>query len=216
MDNLTLFKLNITMRNNGEQSFHFEALFLAALAGVLFCATHLLNGWLLSSFEISNHISFLYLPSFLRLVNVLVLGMVWGTFGTAIGCLLLLPWSQDSVLMSLINATASAGCAALAVMLMRFMQKRPLSLARLSDLLSLALLYAVLNALIHHALWSAFDPSQLVNPNQLAYMMLGDLNGAVIGALVLRWLARHTRLVAFARERASQAPLKDADSNLKD
>jgi hypothetical protein len=57
---------------------------------------------------------------------------------------------------------------------------------------------------------------QLVNPNQLAYMMLGDLNGAVIGALVLRWLARHTRLVAFARERASQAPLKDADSNLKD
>lgn len=203
------------MKKDEDHSFHFEALFLAVLAGVLFCVVHLLNGWLLSSFEISNHISFLYLPSFLRLVNVLVLGMVWGSLGTAIGCLLLMPWSQDTVFLSLVNATASAGCAALAVMLMRFMQKRPLSLARFSDLLSLALLYALLNALIHHALWSMLDPSQLVNPNQLAFMMVGDINGAVIGALVLRWLARHTRLVAFARTRATQAPLNEADSDLK-
>lgn len=203
------------MKKDEDHSFHFEALFLAVLAGVLFCVVHLLNGWLLSSFEISDHISFLYLPSFLRLVNVLVLGMVWGSLGTAIGCLLLMPWSQDTVFLSLVNATASAGCAALAVMLMRFMQKRPLSLARFSDLLSLALLYALLNALIHHALWSMLDPSQLVNPNQLAFMMVGDINGAVIGALVLRWLARHTRLVAFARTRATQAPLNEADSDLK-
>lgn len=203
------------MKKDEDHSFHFEALFLAVLAGVLFCVVHLLNGWLLSAFEISNHISFLYLPSFLRLVNVLVLGMLWGTLGTAIGCLLLMPWSQDTVFLSLVNATASAGCAALAVMLMRFMQKRPLSLARFSDLLSLALLYALLNALIHHALWSMLDPSQLVNPNQLAFMMVGDINGAVIGALVLRWLARHTRLVAFARTRATQAPLNEADSDLK-
>ncbi|PQA80074.1 hypothetical protein C5F52_27265 [Limnohabitans sp. TS-CS-82] len=203
------------MKKDEEHSFHFEALLLAVLAGVLFCVVHLLNGWLLSSFEISDHISFLYLPSFLRLVNVLVLGMVWGSLGTAIGCLLLMPWSQDTVFLSLVNATASAGCAALAVMLMRFMQKRPLSLARFSDLLSLALLYALLNALIHHALWSMLDPSQLVNPNQLAFMMVGDINGAVIGALVLRWLARHTRLVAFARTRATQAPLNETDSDLK-
>mgnify|MGYP000007439336 CR=1 FL=1 len=203
------------MKKDAEHTFHIEALFLAVLAGVLFCVVHLLNGWLLSSFEISNHISFLYLPSFLRLVNVLVLGMVWGTLGTAVGCLLLLPWSQDSVLLSLVNAMASAGCAALAVILMRFMQKRPLSLARLGDLLSLALLYALLNALIHHALWSVLDPSQLVNPNQLAFMMLGDINGAVIGALGLRWLARHTGLVAFARARAIQAPTHNADSDFK-
>jgi hypothetical protein len=209
------YKNNLFMKKDEDHSFHFEALFLAVLAGVLFCVVHLLNGWLLSSFEISNHISFLYLPSFLRLVNVLVLGMVWGSLGTAIGCLLLMPWSQDTVFLSLVNATASAGCAALAVMLMRFMQKRPLSLARFSDLLSLALLYALLNALIHHALWSMLDPSQLVNPNQLAFMMVGDINGAVIGALVLRWLARHTRLVAFARTRATQAPLNEADSDLK-
>jgi hypothetical protein len=195
------------MKKDAEHTFHIEALFLAVLAGVLFCVVHLLNGWLLSSFEISNHISFLYLPSFLRLVNVLVLGMVLG--------LLLLPWSQDSVLLSLVNAMASAGCAALAVILMRFMQKRPLSLARLGDLLSLALLYALLNALIHHALWSVLDPSQLVNPNQLAFMMLGDINGAVIGALGLRWLARHTGLVAFARARAIQAPTHNADSDFK-
>jgi hypothetical protein len=107
-----------------ETKFPFEVLGLAIAAGGLFCAMHLLNGWLFAALEISPHISFLYLPSFLRLVNVLVLGMVWGTLGTAIGCALLIAWSPDNLLLSMANATIAASSAAMAVFLMRVMQKR--------------------------------------------------------------------------------------------
>jgi hypothetical protein len=92
---------------------------------------------------------------------------------------------------------------------MRVMQKRPLSLARLSDLIALAVFYALLNALVHHAMWSVLDPTQLVNSNQLFFMMVGDLNGAVLGALGLRWLAQHTHMVSLARQRVAQAPLEN-------
>jgi hypothetical protein len=149
----------------------------------------------------------------LRLAYVLVLGMAWGTLGTALGCLLLIVWSTDNLWVSLANATISTGGAALAVFLMRIMQRRPLVLVRLSDLLSLALFYAVLNTLIHHAMWSVLDPAQLVHPNQLAFMMVGDLNGAVAGSLLLRWLANNTQLVHMVRLGASQARLDDNEDD---
>lgn len=195
--------------NHKETSFPIELIGLALAAGVLFSAVHLLNGWLFALLEISPHISFLYLPSFLRLANVLVLGMVWGTLGTGIGCAILIAWSPDNLLLSVANATISASSAALSVFLMRVMQKRPLSLVRLSDLIALAVFHALLNALVHHAMWSVLDPTQLVNSNQLFFMMVGDLNGAVLGALGLRWLAQHTDMVSLARQRVAQAAIEN-------
>ena len=181
-------------------------LILCATTGVLYCATHIANGWLFGWFEVTEHISFIYLPSFLRLVNVLVLGLVWGTLGTAVGGALLFFWNNSgSVWLDICNTSISAGSAALAVMLMQLMQKRPLSLTRFSDLLQLALFYAVLNALTHHVLWSVLDRSQLVDPNQLMYMVIGDINGAIIGALGLRWLAGNTQLIQRMREKATES-----------
>jgi hypothetical protein len=201
------------IRPTDKKPFPLELFLLSAAAGVFFCGVHLLNGWLFSSLEISPHISFFYLPNFLRLAYVLVLGMAWGTLGTALGCLLLIVWSTDNLWVSLANATIATGGAALAVFLMRIMQRRPLVLVRLSDLLSLALFYAVLNTLIHHAMWSVLDPAQLVHPNQLAFMMVGDLNGAVAGSLLLRWLANNTQLVHMVRLRASQARFDDNEDD---
>ena len=188
---------------NNSSSSRFTMPALVVLAGVLYCSVHLLNGYLMKSMEVSDHISFLYLPSFLRLMNVLVLGLVWGTLGTALGGILLMYfWVNDSFLMALCNTVVSASGAALAVLAMRILQQRHLSLTKLSDLLQLALLYALLNALLHHLLWTTFDPSQIVSPNQVAYMAIGDLNGAILGALALRWLATHTRLIDLIRHRA--------------
>lgn len=184
---------------------HLTVLCLVLAAGALFCLVHILNGWLLKSIELTSHISFLYLPSFLRLMNVLVLGMVWGTAGTAVGGAFLFFWTDDSVTLSILNTTVSAGSAALAVWCMQIFQQRKLSLTRLSDLLQLALLNALLNSLFHHLVWEQLDPSQLVTPNQMAYMMIGDINGAIVGALALRWLATHTRIVQFARLKATSA-----------
>lgn len=193
------------MRDNTESPFNLAVLVLALSAGALYCATHMLNAWLFKYLEFSDHISFLYLPSFLRLANVLVLGMAWGTFGTAIGGMLLLltmNW-QETWLLAIANIFVSAGSAALAVTVMQVLQKRKLALTRLSDLLQLAVLNALLNSLTHHAVWSVLEPSLLVDVNQLPYMLVGDLNGAIVGALLLRWLARHTGIIALARERAS-------------
>jgi hypothetical protein len=208
-----VFAIQITIttmpiQHSPEQINHaplsYPSIFLLVLAsGLLFCGVHIFNSWALYSIEISEHISLIYLPAFLRLMNVLVLGMLWGTLGTALGGALLFFWLQDSLLMSCLNTLVSAGGAALSVWLMRLLLGRALSLSRLSDLFQLSLLYALLNALLHHLIWSLFDPPMLVSPNQLIYMVMGDINGAILGALGLRWLARNTRLVDLARQKAN-------------
>jgi hypothetical protein len=127
-------------QNTHARLSHLIIFVLVMAAGTLFFAVHMLNGWLFNAVALTDHISLLYLPAFLRLMNVLVLGLLWGTVGTAVGGALLFIWMQDSLLMSVLNTTVSAGGAALAVWLMRIQQGRPLLLSRLSDLLKLSLL----------------------------------------------------------------------------
>lgn len=176
----------------------------ACLAGVLFCAAHLLNHWLFMSIEVSDHINLVYLPAFIRVASVLILGLVWGTLGTAIGALLLLYWSPDANLwIGLANLCVSASVAAVSVLVLQLLLQRRLSVTRLPDLLQLSVLYALLNALLHHALWSLLDTTQLLYPSQVLEMVIGDVNGVVIGALLLRWGARKIKLTDRLRHRAS-------------
>ena len=169
--------------------------------GALYCLMHLLNGWALSVVEFSNHINLVYLPGFLRLANVLLLGLFWGTCATAMGGLMLLYWSLDNMMLSLCNIAVSATTALLTVYVMRLMQQRHLALSRLSDLVSLAFLYALFNALGHHLMWSWLDPSQLIRPEQLVYMVVGDINGVILGGLLLRWISKKTKLTRRLRTR---------------
>ena len=59
-------------------------LLILALA-VLFPATHILSGWLFDFAAINDHISLIYLPAFLRLFNLLILGPVFGTLINHLG-----------------------------------------------------------------------------------------------------------------------------------
>ena len=177
-----------TSRPNGVM------LVFAIAMGGLYCAMHLLNGWALRAIEFSDHISLVYLPGFIRLANVLLLGLFWGTLYTAIGGVMLLHWSHDSLFLSFCNIATSALSPLVAVLLMRVMQHRYVALSRLSDLIQLAFLYALLNALLHHWMWSWLDPSQLMTPEQLFYMVAGDINGVILGGLFLRWLSRKADL----------------------
>ena len=182
----------------------FVLLLCACLTGVLYCAVHLLNDWLFKAIEISNHINLVYLPAFIRLASVLILGLAWGTLGTAIGGLLLLNWSQDAnVWIGLANLCVSASVAAVSVLLLQVLVQRRLSVTRLADLLQLSVLYALLNALMHHTVWSVLDTSQLHHPTQVLEMVLGDVNGVVIGALLLKWVAHKINLTERLRNRAS-------------
>lgn len=182
-------------------------------SGLLFCGCHLLNGWLLSYFEISNHISLIYLPGFIRLANVLLFGLVWGSIATAMGGLFLMWWLHETWLIGLFNVGISASVAALAVVLMQVLLQRRLSLRKLSDLIQLAGLYALLNAVLHHLIWSILDPVQLIAWPQLFYMVAGDLNGALIGALALRWLAQHTGMVPWVRNLSNASSQDIANNN---
>ena len=174
---------------------------LSLVMGAAYCCVHLLNGWALRAVEFSDHINLVYLPGFLRLANVLLLGLFWGTASTAVGGVLLLHWSNDSLFLSFCNIATSALSPLIAVLLMRAMQHRHVALSRLSDLIQLAFLYALLNALIHHLMWSWLDPSQLMSPEQLLYMVLGDINGVVLGGLFLRWISRKTDMARKLRTR---------------
>jgi hypothetical protein len=127
---------------------------------------------------------------------------MWGTLGTAIGGVLLLAWTHDATLsISLLNMCVSAGVAAISVVLLQMLLRRRLSITRLNDLLLLSVLYALMNALMHHVLWTLVDPSQLLYPRQVFEMMLGDLGGAVLGAWLLRLLSRNTALIKLIRAR---------------
>jgi hypothetical protein len=183
-----------------SKQFDNASLLACFIGGVLYWAVHLLNSWLFQWVEISQHISLVYLPSFLRLANVLILGLTLGTASTALGGLFLIWWSPDDWLLSLLNLGVSANAAAIAVICMRILMGRRLSPARLMDLFLLSLLCAIVSASLHHLLWSILDTRQLVDPLQLPYMMLGDVNGALIGALILRWLSRNTRITQLLRQ----------------
>lgn len=178
---------------------------LAWAAGGLYASVHILNGWLFQASELSDHINLIYLPSFLRLVNVLVLGLIWGTMGTALGGVLLYFWLQDSLFISILNTVVSAGCAGLSLWLLQILQQRRLSITRLSDLMKLALVNAFMNSMLHHMVWALADPAQLVTPHQVTYMLLGDISGAIVGALILRWAATHTRMVEFAKQKVASS-----------
>lgn len=178
-----------------------EMVFLSLLLGALYCGVHLLNGWALHIIEFSEHINLIYLPGFLRLANVLLLGLFWGTAATTAGGLMLMYWSHDTFYVALANVGTSATCALISVLLMRLLQGRRVALSRLSDLVSLAFLYALVNALTHHLLWSWLDPSQLIEAVQLLYMMAGDVNGVILGGLFLRWISGKKDLVRKLRTR---------------
>lgn len=40
--------------------------------------------------------------------------------------------------------------------------------------------------LLHHAIWSILDSKQLIETNSSIWMFVGDLNGALLGAYLLK------------------------------
>ena len=171
-----------------------EKILLLALCAPLFAGAHLFNGWLFQQFELTAHISWIYLPAFLRVAYVLVFGPAWGFATIFLGSLLLGDGFDENLLQSLTNAVASALGPVLALGLFRLLKERALQLSRLSDLVQMCLLYAMLNALVHHAAWTYQQPEQLMVVSQLPIMVIGDLAGALIGAGLFTLLMRRLGL----------------------
>ena len=183
--------------------FYQERIVLVIVCAALFSATHLGNAWAFQYFSFSNHISWVYLPAFLRVMYVLVLGPWWGFAAIFLGGLSLVGNLDEHLFQGLLNAACSGLSPVLAVWLFRLLKERTLVLSRLRDLIELSLLYALLNAVIHHLNWAVQQPDQLLSAMQLPIMVAGDLMGAVLGAFLFTKIIRYFKIDGVL-ERLSQ------------
>lgn len=179
-----------------------EQVVIGGVAAVLFPLVHVFNGWAFDAFEFSHHISLIYLPAFLRLANVLVLGQAWGTLTTALGGVLLAIWNNNLTWVEGMNVLASATSGWLSVWLFQIIKERPVRLLEMKDLLQLVMLYALMNALLNHVAWTLVEQDALITFHQLPMMVIGDFLGAMLGALLFSWGAKKLKLDQLARKRA--------------
>jgi hypothetical protein len=174
--------------------FYQERIVLVIVCAALFSATHLGNAWLFQYLSLSEHISWIYLPAFLRVMYVLVLGPWWGFAAIFVGSMVLAISLSEHLNQALLNAACSGLSPVLAVWLFRILKERSLMLSRLTDLIELSLLYALLNAVIHHLNWALQQPDQLLSAMQLPIMVAGDLMGAVMGAFLFTQIIRYFKV----------------------
>ena len=160
---------------------------LIIIFATVFPITHILNGWVFKFAEISPHIGLIYLPAFMRLANVLILGRLNGTIATLMGGVLLTEYFGETTFVALLNSACSAGGPLVALYLFRLHAKREVELTSIKDLAWLTLIYATCNAVLHHAMWSVLDPFRLAEPTQVLWMIVGDISGALLGAYLMKW-----------------------------
>ena len=165
-----------------------ELLLLPCFA-LLFVLLHFMTGWLFGFAELSSNISLLYLPAFVRMLSVLILGKFRGTVATLLGGVLLMVFLESVSLTGLANVFCSAAGPLLALWTFERFNGQAVKLTSLKDLSVVTVAYCVANALIHHAVWLAFDLKELGSGVQIFWMMVGDLNGALLGAYLLKWTA---------------------------
>ena len=188
--------------------FYQEKVLWVIVCAALFSLAHLANAWLFQFLSVSPYISWIYLPAFLRVIYVLVLGPWLGSITIFLGSLPLIGILEGSLSQALLNALCSALSPVLALGLFKLLKQRDLLLNRLRDLIELCLLYALLNAVVNHLSWALQQPDQLLNVAQLPIMVVGDLLGAVAGAYLFSQLIR--RLGLYKKlERLSQTKPSD-------
>jgi hypothetical protein len=158
---------------------------ILALA-VLYPATHILNGWLFGFATITESVSLIFLPAFLRLFHLLVLGPVYGTITTILGGLLLMTQFNQPLGVALLDIACSSAGPLIALFSFSIYMKRQPEITSLRDLGGLTLLYCVSNSVIHHVTWVLIEKSEAFELTEVFWMFLGDLNGALLGAYLMK------------------------------
>ena len=180
---------------------------IAALA-VLFPAIHLLNGWLFDFATINAHISLIYLPAFLRLFNVLVLGPLWGTVTTFLGSLLLMTQFDEPFSYAMLNNLSTCAGPLIALYVYQYKLNRPIKLNSLKDVSVLTLYCSLGNSLIHHMVWYLQNTSSEVVYAKALWMFTGDLLGTLVGAYLMKGILD---LMEFRQSKLASSSNNDPD-----
>ncbi len=173
---------------------------LVLLGSLVYTSLHMANIWLFGVWEVTQNISWIYLPSFIRLANLLILGPLWGTLATGLGGAELI-FLSDQALNGLawLNVLASCSSAVAAYGLFQWLFHRPVALSQLKDLLLLAGIYTLINPGLHFLLWQLLYANTPKPLHDFVAMAVGDLVGVIVGGLFFVWVARRSglaRLVA--------------------
>jgi len=186
------------------QKIKLEVLLLTLFAGLLYPAAHFFNDWLFKLIEFTRHVNWIYLPAFLRLANVLVLGSIYGSLATGIGVCVICCIYDNAANVTILNAFASAAGPLISLYVFTIFKHRPIEIAQLRDLIWVAAIYAVMNALTHHIAWAIVEPNELLSTTQIPIMVAGDFAGACLGALLFAALINHTGLLKVIKKRAGE------------
>ena len=190
------------MRFSYLQAIPVEKALLMLLGSLVYTSAHLANLWLFDFWEVTPNISWVYLPSFLRLANLLILGPLWGTFATALGGAELIFLSDQCFDgLAWLNVLASCSSAVAAYGVLRLMIHRPVALTHLKELLLLAGLYTLINPSLHFILWQAIHAYTETSLHDFVAMAVGDLAGAVLGSVLFVWVVRHTGVAQWVAGR---------------
>ena len=183
-------------------------MYILLIAGlvVLFPATHLFNGWLFDFATINSHISLIYLSAFLRMVNVLVLGPLWGTVTTFLGSLLLMAHFDEPFGYSMLNNASTCAGPLIALYVYQFQLNRPIKLNSLKDVSVLTLYCSLGNSLIHHMVWYLQNTSSELRYSEALWMFVGDLLGTLLGAYLMKGVLD---LMEFRQSRLAASSNKD-------
>jgi uncharacterized membrane protein YfcA len=107
---------------------------------------------------------------------------------------------DDHSIVGLLNIGCSAFGPLVALYIFKTYTRRNFELTSIQDLGILTVVYAIANAVLHHLVWSVLDKSQLTEPIQVLWMVLGDIFGALIGAYALKWIVSKYRQRQLSRD----------------
>ena len=176
-----------------------EAGLIALVAAVLYWLGFEIQNWLFKFTEVIPGVNWFYLPGGLRVVLVWV-GGIYGATGIFVATMLIdvLHMQDIQGLMFLGTGLVSGFGPLLALHLVlprrSLAQENPLTTTRL---LTFAGTYALLNALLHQAIWWYFQREGSIATMDFWPMFIGDLTGSV--TLLYLWkfaLSARTRALA--------------------
>ena len=156
------------------------------ILAVVYPLAHGMNAWVFDFANINSHVSLIYLPAFLRLFHILVMGPFYGTMATLLGGFILMAWFDESLSVAVLNIAASCAGPLVALMGFRIYFKRRVQLTSLKDLAIVTVAYAMCNSLLHHATWLFIDIDHFFDASTSLWMFIGDLNGALLGAYLFK------------------------------